>query len=62
LIGETIFHYRIVGWSMANHLRTEFVLDVLEMAIQRRQPSDVIHQRDVRELLRHTRNGVDRPQ
>ena len=24
---------KIVGWSMANHLRTELVLDALEMAI-----------------------------
>jgi transposase InsO family protein len=23
----------VVGWSMANHLRTEFVLDALEMAV-----------------------------
>lgn len=41
-----VWSRRIVGWSMANHLRTELVLDALEMAIQRRQPSDVIHHSD----------------
>src|SRR5271163_4784137 len=34
---------KIVGWSMANHLRTELVLDALEMAIGQRRPHDVIH-------------------
>src|SRR5215213_2461954 len=34
---------RIVGWSMANHLRTELVLDALEMAVGQRRPCDVIH-------------------
>ena len=33
---------RIVGWSMANHLRTELVLDALEMALGQRRPGDVI--------------------
>ncbi len=37
---------KIVGWSMANHLRTELVLDALEMAVGQRQPSDVIHHSD----------------
>jgi putative transposase len=37
---------RVVGWSMATHLRTELVLDALEMALQRRCPSDVIHHSD----------------
>ena len=27
---------KIVGWAMANHLRTELVLDALEMAIGQR--------------------------
>ena len=27
---------RVVGWSMANHLRTELVLDALEMALWNR--------------------------
>jgi putative transposase len=33
---------RIVGWSMANHLRTELVLDALEMALGQRRPGNVI--------------------
>jgi putative transposase len=33
---------RIVGWSMANHLRAELVLDALEMALGQRRPGDVI--------------------
>jgi putative transposase len=31
---------RIVGWSIAEHIRTELVLDALGMAIVRRQPAD----------------------
>jgi putative transposase len=37
---------KIVGWSMANHLRTELVLEALEMAIGQRRPGDVIHHSD----------------
>jgi putative transposase len=37
---------RIVGWSMANHLRTELVLAALDMAIGQRKPIDVIHHSD----------------
>jgi putative transposase len=37
---------RIVGWSMTNHLRTELVLDALEMALGQRRPTDVIHHSD----------------
>jgi putative transposase len=37
---------RVVGWSMANHLRTGLVLDALEMAIMQRRPRDVIHHSD----------------
>jgi putative transposase len=37
---------KIVGWSMANHLRTELVLDALEMAVAQRRPHDVIHHSD----------------
>ena len=40
------FSRRIVGWEMANHLRTELVLDALGMAIGQRQPTDVIHHSD----------------
>jgi putative transposase len=37
---------KIVGWSMANHLRTELVLDAMEAAIGQRRPKDVIHHSD----------------
>ena len=37
---------KIVGWSMANQLRTELVVDALAMAIGQRRPGDVIHHSD----------------
>lgn len=37
---------RVVGWSMATHLRTELVLDALNMAIWRRRPQGVVHHSD----------------
>jgi putative transposase len=37
---------RIIGWSMANHLRTELVIDALQMAIEQRRPEGVIHHSD----------------
>ena len=37
---------RVVGWAMATHLRTELVLQALQMAIQQRRPQDVIHHSD----------------
>jgi putative transposase len=33
-----VFSRRIVGWSIADHLRTELVTDALQMALWRRQP------------------------
>lgn len=41
-----VFSRRIVGWAMATHLRTELVLDALNMAIWRRRPKGVIHHSD----------------
>jgi putative transposase len=41
-----VFSRRIVGWAMANHLRTELILEALNMALQRRRPQDVIHHSD----------------
>lgn len=41
-----VFSRRIVGWAMANHLRTELVVDALDMAVGQRQPSTVIHHSD----------------
>lgn len=40
------FSRRVVGWSMASHLRTSLVLDALDMAIHQRRPVDVIHHSD----------------
>ena len=37
---------RVVGWSMASHLRTELVLAALNMAIWQRRPDQVIHHSD----------------
>jgi putative transposase len=38
---------KVVGWSMANHLRTELVLDALEMALWNRKPGPgLIHHSD----------------
>lgn len=37
---------RVVGWAMATHLRTELVLDALNMAIEQRRPDQVIHHSD----------------
>jgi transposase InsO family protein len=41
-----VFSRRIVGWAMANHLRTELILDALDMAVARRRPQGVIHHSD----------------
>jgi putative transposase len=41
-----VFSRRVVGWAMATHLRTELVLDALEMAIHQRKPQSVIHHSD----------------
>jgi putative transposase len=37
---------KVVGWSMATHLRTELVLDALNMAITIRKPEGVVHHSD----------------
>jgi putative transposase len=41
-----VFSRRVVGWAMANHLKTELVLDALEMAVSQRRPDGVIHHSD----------------
>ncbi len=42
-----VFSRRIVGWAMADHLRTELVLSALEMALWNRRPAaGVIHHSD----------------
>ncbi len=45
-----IYSRRVVGWSMATHLRTELVVDALEMALWRRNPEVG--------LVHHTDRGV----
>lgn len=37
---------RVVGWSMRTHLKTQLVLEALEMAVQQRRPTDVVHHSD----------------
>jgi putative transposase len=41
---------RIVGWSMADHMKVDLVVDALKMALARRQPAG--------ELLHHSDRGV----
>ena len=40
------FSRRVVGWSMANHLRAELVLEALSMALCQRRPERVVHHPD----------------
>jgi putative transposase len=35
---QDVFSRRIVGWSMADHMRTELVTDALQMALVKRRP------------------------
>ena len=37
---------RVVGWSMKTRLKTDLVLDALNMALQQRRPNGVIHHSD----------------
>ena len=37
---------RIVGWAMATHLKSDLVLDALNMALAQRKPHGVIHHSD----------------
>jgi len=40
------FSRRVIGWSMARHLRTELVTNALEMAIEQRDATGAIHHSD----------------
>lgn len=40
------FSRRVVGWAMAPHLKTQLVLDALDMALWNRRPDGVIHHSD----------------
>jgi putative transposase len=37
---------KVVGWEMAGHLRSERVLEALDMAAQQRSPDETIHHSD----------------
>jgi putative transposase len=41
-----VYSRRIVGWAMATHLKTDLVLDALNMALAQRRPAGVIHHSD----------------
>jgi putative transposase len=42
-----VFSRRVVGWAMADHLRTELVLDALDMALWNRRPDPgLVHHSD----------------
>jgi putative transposase len=42
-----VFSRRVVGWAMADHLRTELVLDALDTAVWNRRPAaGLIHHSD----------------
>jgi putative transposase len=44
---QDAFSRRVVGWSMADHMRAEFVVDALQMALRRRRPAPgLIHHSD----------------
>jgi putative transposase len=44
---QDAFSRRIVGWSMADHMRSDLVVDALQMAIARREPEEgLIHHSD----------------
>lgn len=41
-----VWSRKVVGWSTANHLKTDLVLAALDAAVSQRQPSGVIHHSD----------------
>ena len=42
-----VYSRRIVGWAMESHLRTELVVDALQMAVWRRKPAaGLVHHSD----------------
>jgi putative transposase len=44
---QDAYSRRIVGWAMADHMRSELVVDALQMALARRQPAPgLIHHSD----------------
>jgi putative transposase len=44
---QDVFSRRMVGWSMADHMRAELVLDALQMALEHRRPvPGLVHHSD----------------
>ncbi len=41
-----VWSHKIVGWAIEDHLRTELMLDALNMALAQRRPKNVIHHSD----------------
>jgi putative transposase len=41
-----VWSRKVVGWSMATHLKTELVLAALDVAVAQRQPQSVVHHSD----------------
>jgi putative transposase len=41
-----VWSRKVVGWSMASHMRKELVIDALNMAATQREPKSVIHHSD----------------
>ena len=41
-----VYSRKIIGWAMDTNMRTELILDALQMAVTQRQPSGVIHHSD----------------
>jgi putative transposase len=41
-----VWSHKIVGWAIEDHLRTELMLDALNMALAQRRPQNVIHHSD----------------
>src|SRR3990172_10056840 len=41
-----VWSRRVIGWAMETHLRTELVLQALNMALHQRHPFEVIHHSD----------------
>jgi putative transposase len=41
-----VYSRKIVGWSMGTNMRTELIMDALQMAVTQRQPRGVIHHSD----------------
>jgi putative transposase len=41
-----VWSHKIVGWAIEDHLRTELMLDALNMALEQRRPKQVIHHSD----------------